>query len=119
MALHLNLQLQENRAEAAEQRRADEARHMQEIAAITRQFEQQAEELRAELSASRIEEETSTDGLEVEAQQGKEDEQEMFLTKSLGDFHGEGGGGCDSDGDIDAGNFDSPDDLNTSRRSLV
>ena len=54
MTLHLNLQLHENRAEAAEQRQADEARHAREVATITRQFEQQAEELRAQLNASRI-----------------------------------------------------------------
>ena len=124
MALPLNLQLQENRAEAAEQRRADEARHMQEIAAITRQFEQQAEELRAELSASRIEEHgQSTDGVDADAQQGREDEQETNIMDGVnvaeeGEFIEEDGGN-DSDGETDVGNFDSIDDLNASRRSLV
>jgi len=56
----LREQIQEDRAETAEQRQADEARHMREVAAITRQFEQQAEELRAEILASRIEQEAST-----------------------------------------------------------
>ena len=123
MTLHLNLQLQENRAEAAEQRQADEARHAREVAAITRQFEQQAEELRAELNASRIEEDAALGGVEVEAQQGEEDEQEANVMDgenvAEGDFLEEDGGESDSDDDIDAGNFDSPDDMTTRRRSLV
>ena len=124
MALPLNLQLQENRAEAAEQRQADEARHAREVAAITRQFEQQAEELRAELNASRIEEHgQSTDGVDADAQQGREDEQETNIMDGVnvaeeGEFIEEDGGN-DSDGETDVGNFDSIDDLNASRRSLV
>ena len=125
MTLHLNLQLQENRAEAAEQRHADEARHAREIAAITRQFEQQAEELRAELNASRADGESSTIGVGAEVQHGDEDELETNVRDGgniaeEGEFIEEdGGNNSDDDAVTDAGNFYSPDDMNTSRRSLV
>ena len=119
-SLHLNLQLQEDRAEAVEQRQADEARHAREVATITRQFEEQAEELRAEINASRTIEEhgDSAGGVEVDAQQGEEDEQETMVGGSVaeGEFNEEDGGN-DSDGETDVGNFDSPDF--SSRRSLV
>lgn len=96
MVLHINLQLQENRAEAAEQRQADEARHAREITAITRQFEQQAEELRGELIASPVEDDAAMGGVEAEAQQGEEDEHEVNVMDEVaeGDFLEEDGGGA-------------------------
>ena len=58
--------------------------------------------------------------MDAEAQQGEEDEQEtnVIVGESVaeGEFNEENGGN-DSDGDVIAGSFDSPDDA--SRRSLV
>ena len=96
---------------------------MQKMVAMTRQFEQQTEELRAELNASRKDEQEETVGrAEAVVQQGEEDKQETNVRDggnvAEGDFIEEDGGN-DSDGETDAGNFGSPDDIFTSRRSLV
>ena len=117
--LHLNLQLQENQAEAAEQRQADEARHAREVAAITRQFEQQAEDLRAEINASRIDEEGGSMGgaevdLVVEHPISRCAENNE---NAEGEITEEDGGNDSDDDEDDVGNFDLPDDA--SRRSLV
>lgn len=73
---------------------------MREIEAITRQFEQQAEELRAEINASRVEDDAALERVEVEVQQGEEDEQEINLMDEVaeGDFLEEDGGESDVDG---------------------
>lgn len=93
-SLHINAQqLQEDRAEAAEQQQNDEARHVQEVEAITRQFEQQAEELRAEISANRIEQE---DSMVVAGEVEEDTENERRNTSSSN--NGNGGGNVEGSG---------------------
>ena len=100
-------QLQEDRAEAAEQRQNDEARHLQEVEAITRQFQQQTEELRAEISTNRIEQEDSM-VVAGEAEEGTENE------RNTSSNNGECGGDSEGSGVDD---LDLSDD--GSHRSLV
>ena len=108
-SLHINAQqLQEDRAEAAEQQQNDEARHVHEVEAITRQFEQQAEELRAEISANRIEHE---DSMVVAGEVEENTENERRYTSSN---NGDGGGNVEGSGVDD---LDLSDD--GSHRSLV
>ena len=112
-SLQINAQqLQEDRAEAAEQQQNDEARHVQEVEAITRQFEQQAEELRAEISANRIEQE---DSMVVAGEVEENTENERRNTSSN---NGDGGGNVEGSGVDD---LDLSDDgtSTSSHRSLV
>ena len=92
-------QLQEDRAEAAEQRQNDEARHVQEVEAITRQFQQQAEELRAEISANRIEQEDSM-VVAGEAEEDTENERNTTGSSNNGDGGEDGRGSSVEDLDL-------------------